>query len=180
LRSFDRYLKYNLCEVLNEGRSDMDQVKIAKTIIFIFFVSISLQSEVYSMSLFSKLVFFSEVHGIVLDHGQPIMGADIERSFKSDWRGKNGVDYTRTDKDGKFHFGAVAESSVLAKLVPHQPVISQKILIKLNGKAYEAWLSGKTNYDENGELNGKPINMICDIATEPSYQNKFYGICRVK
>lgn len=131
------------------------------------------------MPIITRLVFFSEVHGVVLDHGKPVAGAEVERSFRSDWRDIKGVETTKTDSMGRFHFTSYARKSLLVGLIPHQPVTTQDVIIRFEGKIYEAWLAMKYDYEENSELDGVPINMYCDIATKPDHQGKFYGICRI-
>jgi hypothetical protein len=132
------------------------------------------------MSLFSKRVFFSEVRGVVVKKGKPIEGAEVERSFHAAMRDEKGVDHTKTDASGRFLFSKITRSSSFLGMLPHEPVIGQNILIKVGGKEYMAWQFVKHDYDDNGELDGKPIDIICDIASEPAKHGGIYGICRMK
>lgn len=137
------------------------------------------QPEVHAMSLFSKRVIFSEVKGVVVHEGKPVEGAEIERSFHLA-TGEKGADQTRTDASGRFSFKRITKSPGLLGLLPHEPVIGQNIVIKVGGKQYMAWQFVKHDYEDNGELDGKPLDLICDLATEPSRRGGVYGICRIK
>jgi hypothetical protein len=149
--------------------------------LFIFsFLTCFLPAEVSAMSLFSDRVFFPEVRGVVTDRGKPIEGAEIERSFHAAMQDEKGLDLTRTDVSGHFLFKKITKSSSLLSMLPHEPVIGQNIIIKVGGKEYMAWQYVKHDYDDNGELNGKPIDIICDIASDPAKQGGIYGICRLK
>jgi len=68
----------------------------------------------------------------------------------------------------------------MASLVPHQPSTLQSIVIRLGGQEYKAWGFHKLNYDENGELGGKPISLVCKLEQEPTTQNGVYGICEFR
>ena len=162
------------------ARGAMNLKKLVILLMFTVSINIITQSEVMPMSFNTKQIFFSEVHGVVLDHGKPVNGAVIERSYKSNWRGDQSVDRTKSDVNGKFYMSSISRFSLLAALLPHQPAISQKILITVNNKIFEAWVLFKTNYDNNGELEGKSIDVICDLANEPDYQNRFFGIARIR
>jgi len=48
-----------------------------------------------------KMCLFSAVKGVVLDHGKPVEGATIERSYKWMWNDQVGVDKTVTDAQGR-------------------------------------------------------------------------------
>lgn len=131
------------------------------------------------MGLGSKLVLFSEVHGQVVDRGKPVAGAIVIRYYRWSWNKKEGTDQTVTDDDGQFTFKSITTRSITASLFPHQPFISQKLDIQFGKKVYEAWRTGKMNYDHNGELKGKAIDIICEIDTEPEWKDEVFGISRI-
>ena len=87
-----------------------------------------------------KKCLFSAVKGVVLDHGRPVEGAIIERSYKWSWKDQSGGDNTTTDARGAFSLPVIWGHSLSASLLPHEPLISQTILIKYGGKSYDAWL----------------------------------------
>ena len=64
------------------------------------------------------------------------------------------------------------------RLIPAQPSIRQKLVIRYQGVEYEAWSHGKHDYDANSELDGKPLRLVCDLATAPDFEGTHYGICR--
>jgi hypothetical protein len=132
-----------------------------------------------AMGAFSSLVLFSEVKGTVLKDGQPVAGAEIVQQVDwSDDPDKNPRNQTTTDKNGAFSFPAVERSAGLLRLVPAQPMILQKLIIRYQGVEYEGWLHGKDSYDANTELDGRPLRLVCDLATAPDYEGTHFGICR--
>lgn len=130
-----------------------------------------------AMYLFEPKCAFSKVEGVVLEGGVPVEGAEVEQSYY--WGDKPTVNTVKTDKQGRFHFSVANRYSLLV-FFPHNPYISQEITIRYQGKSYEAYLSSKGDYDENTELNGQPLNFICDLKNEPSRDDGFYGICTLK
>jgi hypothetical protein len=129
---------------------------------------------------FSK-VLFSKVHGVVVHHGKPVPNAVVTRQFNFGWTDEEKTESSKTDKDGTFDFPIITRFSVASSVVPHEPSISQTIKIHVDGKEYIAWYLLKRNYDDNGEL-GKPINLICELTTEPDIdpKTKVAGICTFK
>lgn len=129
---------------------------------------------------------FSEVDGIVTMGGAPVAGAVVQREYVWTWNKSTGGDSTTTDAGGAFRFSAIMGRSMLGSVLPHEPLVEQKIRISHGGQSYEAWIFTKRNYDANGELNGKPIRLSCDLGapaqrteTGPSDQG-FFGICRLR
>jgi hypothetical protein len=133
--------------------------------------------DVIAMSIFSKNVMFSEAIGKVTLNGVPIKGAQIERYYQWAWNDKEGIDNTITDNNGGFRLSLIENNSGISGLIPHEPLISQKITITYNGKEYIAWQYVKRNYDKNGELKGKPISLNCELSKEPEHNGIYYGIC---
>lgn len=150
-------------------------------VVFIIAFSILLlRHEVSAMGVGTKLVLFSEVKGIVVNQGKPLARTEVVRTFHWMWNNKEYQDRTKTDELGKFTLPKFSLYSIAANVFPHEPVIHQNITIKVNAKDYKAWVASKRNYDDNGELDGQPINIICDIATKPEDQGKFYGISSLR
>jgi len=127
----------------------------------------------------TRKCLFSEVHGVVLDHGQPVAGARLERTWFWHWNDERGGDTTNTDAAGAFRFPAVNGRSLSGSLLPHEPVIEQKILIQHGGKTYRAWVFSKGEYGENGELDGRPIRLTCRLESEPTRKQGVFGICEL-
>lgn len=124
-----------------------------------------------------KMCLFSAVRGVVLDHGKPVVGARIERSYKWAWNDQTGGDETVTDGKGAFGFPAIWGHSLLGSLLPHEPVVDETILIHHAGQAYKAWMFTRGNYTENGELNGRPIVLVCRLEAEVTHHGQVYGMC---
>lgn len=133
--------------------------------------------ETYAMS---KMCLFSEVKGVVVKQGLAVEGAVVEQEFRWAWNDEVGLVQTKTDAEGKFSFPAVIRSSFLGSLLPHEPMITQTILIKHEGNVYKAWMFDKGNYKENGELNGKAISLYCDLEAPLSHKENVYGICQLR
>ena len=124
-----------------------------------------------------KMCLFSAVRGVVLDHGKPVEGARIERSYKWSWKNEGGSDQATTDAQGAFALPAIWGHSLLGSLLPHEPFVEQTILIHHAGNTYKAWMLDKRNYNENGELGGRPVSLVCRLEAEVVHHGKVYGIC---
>lgn len=131
------------------------------------------------MGVFDRLVLFSEVHGTVLQGGRPVEGAElIQTVVWSDNEKKNPVQKTMTDGKGAFWFSPIEHRAGLLRMIPAQPVMLQKIVIRYQGAEYIAWRHGKMSYDANTELDGCPLNLVCELSRGPSHEGKHYGICK--
>ena len=102
--------------------------------------------------------------------------ATLERSWFWHWKDSRGADTAITDTSGAFRFPSVYRSSMFSSMLPHEPVIEQKILIQHGGKTFRAWVFAKGEYGENGELGGKPIRLTCRLENEPSREDGVFGI----
>ena len=132
---------------------------------------------------FGKVHLSSAVNGVVLKDGEPVENVKIVRRLNWHWGNQQIEDSATTDTKGSFTLDAKSASSFTAKIFPHEPVIEQRITLEHEGVEYKAWLFTKHNYDENGELNGKPLNFICELTDEPKYREAYgtreaFGICR--
>lgn len=129
-----------------------------------------------------KLVMFSAVHGVVMQKGQPVEGAVVEREYLWGWNDQKFSDTTKTDAKGEFDFPELTATSIVARLMPHEPVVRQTIQIKHDGQTYKAWAYYRRNYDSNGELHGKPISLLCDLDATPSLKSEIevFGICEIR
>jgi hypothetical protein len=132
-------------------------------------------------SAMAKMVIFSAVSGKVLQDGKPVPGATVEREFRWSWKDEIGKDSTTTGAGGEFSFSKIERSSFLGSLLPHEPVVRQSLTIQHGGKAYEAWLLNKHNYNDNGEVGGKPLRLVCRLeATPGKHAGGYYGICELE
>lgn len=131
------------------------------------------------MGLFSRLVFFSEVQGTVLKNGKPVSGAELVQDVVwSDNKNDEPSRHLCTDAQGRFHFPTWEHRAGMARIVPHQPVILQKITIRHEGVEYTAWRHTKDSYEANSEI-GKPLNLECELTREAGFEGMHFGICLV-
>lgn len=130
------------------------------------------------MGFFKSQVLFSPVEGVVTLHGKPVAGAEIVQELT--WAAKEAPAGARalTDGAGRFSLPVIEGSSMAARMLPLQPSMTQRILIRHEGQEYIAYRHHKTNYDLNGERGGKPLTLICELTAEPKRGDGFYGICR--
>ena len=137
----------------------------------------------YAMSRFN-LCLFSEVEGIVLDHGKPVVGAELERIWDLSYDESTGSDRTTTDEKGYFYLPKITKFFVLPGILPFmQPSVGQDVFILEKGRNIKAWRSSKRDYKVNSEL-GKPIRLIRHIDREPVYtkvpnnlSRSVFGVC---
>jgi hypothetical protein len=151
------------------------------TCIILIFIFI-FQTEVFAMSFLGmKKCVFSAVEGIVVDDGVPVVNALIKRTYT--WDSDDFTDEIKTDKNGYFSLPEKHESS-LWTIFPHNPSVGQLITIHIDDKEYQAWGFRKGNFDVNGELDGKPMNLACDL-NNPKESHKvndyksYLGICKI-
>lgn len=132
-----------------------------------------------AMGASSRLVLFSEVHGTVLKDGVPVEGAQVRQEVVwSDDKNEIPARETASDGSGRFSFAAVERNAGALRAVPHQPVILQKLIIRYDGVDYPAWRHTKDSYEENSELGGKRMDLVCELTREPDFEGTHYGICR--
>lgn len=144
------------------------------------FLILFLTLEAGAMGLFSKLVLFSEVEGVVTMNGAPVEGAEItQQAIYSDTDFKPKFE-TTTDTDGRFRFDAVTKSAGLARLSFDQFSTLQILMIKVDGKEYEAWRHTKFSPDPGTETKGGPFKLVCELTDDPDYEDDHWGVCRLK
>ena len=148
-----------------------------KVLLIVVVFALSGLSEGCAMGAFDSLVLFSQVRGTVLKDGKPVQGAEVIE--KVEWPG-NEVPPQRavTDEKGVFSFPAIERNAGLRRLIPSQPMVHQTIVIHYQGVEYEAWMHGKDNYEPNTELDGRPLNFVCELTHQPEIEGTHYGICK--
>ncbi|MEE4378319.1 MAG: DUF6795 domain-containing protein [Candidatus Competibacteraceae bacterium] len=131
------------------------------------------------MGLFSELVLFSDVEGVVLKDGVPVEGAEIVQEITYQEPGKIPSRTVKTTADGRFALARVTKGSGLSRVIPGQPSILQRLVIRHGGTEYEGWRHNKNSYELNSELAGQPLRLVCELTNTPDFEGKHYGICRV-
>lgn len=124
-----------------------------------------------------KPVLFSEVKGVVMDQGVPLHNVKVNRVYVEDY--DEIIDSTYTNNEGKFYFSPIYRPRFrLFDLVPHEIVITQRLIIIHEGKEFKGYICIKDNYRHNGELGGRPISLVCDLKNDFKDNGGFTGICR--
>ncbi len=140
----------------------MKKVLLILLALFLLLVGITV------VNLKSKtLYWFSEVDGQVLQGDVPLEGVKVIRSYRSDLYG-NHEESTETDTEGRFHFDLLTGHNGWWFLAPlMHGGLYQTIEIKHQDSTYTAWWYWHSEVTENNqELKGKPIQMICDLEKE--------------
>ena len=123
-----------------------------------------------------KLVLFSEVDGVLVDGtGSPQGGVRIERQWT--WRGTADSDETTTDGNGRFRFPEVTERSLMAAILPQEPVVGQDMIAHGANGPLKIWGAMKNSYERNSELDGRPLRLSCRIDKEPDDTGLYWGTC---
>lgn len=132
-----------------------------------------------AMAFSKTLYLFSAVEGTVLLNGLPVEGVEVEQDYLWHWKDEKGLNKTSTDSQGYFRFPAITGRSLTAGFMPHEPVITQNIRLRYQGKEYEGWYHSKRDYENLGELDGRPIRLKCDLNDEPGPHPEInsFGIC---
>lgn len=159
---------------------------------------------VFAMDFFRYCVF-SDVEGRVVLNGKPIANATIERGYSFD-ADKFKIDKATTDANGYFRLPAIYRYSLLT-LLPGEMNIYQEMWIKNGDEKFEAWRLTKhrpleldselpdeasgdnydpKTYDSFANYPKRKIKLICDLAKEPSWKerylggrNRLFGVCTV-
>jgi hypothetical protein len=81
-----------------------------------------------------------------------VANTEIERHWRWEWTGKEGMDTTMTDSEGRFSFPEVTGRSLTAGILPHQPVIHQDMYAKSPSGKERFYRLTKKDYDLYGEV----------------------------
>lgn len=120
----------------------------------------------------AKYVLFSPVSGKIVISGKPVAGVTVKRWYKGGFSDKQGSDSATTDASGSFSFPEVTFSSIMAGIIPHEAVVTQKIMVTINGTETLIYLLVKRNYELNGEYGGLPLNFVFDPTVPPTFVGK--------
>lgn len=114
---------------------------------------------------------------LVDDAGQPVAGVRIERTWRWTWTKESGSDHATTDKDGLFALPRVTGRSFSAGLFMHEPVVGQEITALGPDGSVVLWSYVKRDYDDNSELGGRPLDVICGLDQPPPGEVLYTGTC---
>ena len=110
----------------------------------------------------TRTCVFSAVKARLTRQGAPLSGIAVIRRWN--WHDKR-EDRATTNAQGEFAFPAVFESSV-SRLLPIEIVISQSLYAVVNGEEQLFWVNAKRNDAENGEYEGHPTHLACELTHE--------------
>ncbi|WP_019602288.1 DUF6795 domain-containing protein [Teredinibacter turnerae] len=139
--------------------------------------------ESYAMSTnkFATDCLFSSISGVITHNGVPVAGATLKRSASKAHTSGEIVDEATTDVKGYFSMPALYERNVIARVLPMEFAISQKIVLTYNGNEYDMWTGVKRKREENAEANGEPLIVQCDLTNERKLKqvngNPIFSIC---
>lgn len=131
---------------------------------------------IFRQKLSSKLILFSEVSGQIVDGEKFLSNIDVERTIN--WQDQEFREIVKSNENGEFKFKPLERNVYLNFLFPSEPFIEQKITFHVSNKKILAWAFTKRNYRKNSELEGKNIQLICDINNEPKRIGSVFGVCR--
>jgi hypothetical protein len=135
------------------------------------------------MAFGKTLVFCSALEGRLIESdGGPVAGVRVTRKWSDAYSGKAGSDATTTDDQGRFAFGEVTHSSLMAGIIPHSPSIVTTIEAELDGGAQVLLDLDKGNYDPNGEIRDparrqRGISITCRAGARESGDGWYWGTC---
>lgn len=114
----------------------------------------------------AKYVLFSPVSGKLVAAGKPLAGVTVKRWYKGGYSSKEATDITQTDPNGQFSFPVATFSSLMAGIVPHEPVVTQRVFVVVDGQDVQVYGMVKHNYELNGEFGGQPLKFVFDPKAE--------------
>ena len=123
-----------------------------------------------------SIVLFSALAGVLTINGEPAPHAEVVRTA---YLGKTYTQRAITDAQGRFHFNKLTTRKSLLLYFPHEPLVSQKIVARVDNQEYLLWDYLKHNYDDDlnvdlmssNPTNSKVFFVQCDLGnTEPYSQ----------
>lgn len=119
------------------------------------------------MSLFSskkeEVVLFSALEGRLTYKGESASNAKITLWYK--WKDKKGESVVYTaDENGYFSIPTIKDQYKPRMLA--QLVITQRLTVSYNDEEIVIWVHGKMSSEEFTELNGKAVDLLCELTDE--------------
>ena len=158
----------------------MKRILAALSVVAIVIVAVAFGGQ---MAFGKTLVFCSPVEGRLIDAGgAPVPNIRVTRNWTDAYSGKSGHDETTTDDQGRFAFGEVTHSSLMAGIIPHSPSIVATIEAEIDGGSQVLVDLDKGNYDRNGEIRdpaarSRGIRITCTAGAKESGDNWYWGTC---
>ena len=119
------------------------------------------------MSLFggTEVYLFSDVSGYLTYENKPASNATVRRIVEMD--GESYEDTTETNSDGFFSFDALTKKE--RNILPKEFVSHQKLIAEYDSKNILIWETVKRSEEENSELEGKPLNLKCELTDDTKF-----------
>ncbi len=117
----------------------------------------------------AKFVLFSPISGKIVVAGKPIAGVTVTRWYKGGFSDKQATETTQTDATGAFSFPEATFSSIMAGIIPHEAVVTQKMIVTIDGAETRIYSTVKRNYELNGEYGGQPLNFVFDPTATATF-----------
>ena len=116
-----------------------------------------------NFSFSKEYILFSPISGYIIIDGKPISNLTVNRWFKWWFYGEEKTEETTTDLNGYFSFSkSITVKSFIIWIIPHEAVITQKLLLDYNNETIQIYGTVKRNYEPNWEYWGKPLEFIFD------------------
>ena len=114
------------------------------------------------------LLLFSAVKGRVLDHGQPVVGAQIERETSWNMEDEPRREYTSTDSEGRFTFPEMRGSARFGLMHRyfHIPVVLESLFLAGDPKPTMLYTYGRSTYQALEETGFPEIHLSCDLKAQ--------------
>lgn len=135
------------------------------------------------MAFGKTLILCSAVEGRLVDQGgAPVPGVPVSRKWADSYSGKTGQDQTSTDDRGRFAFGEITHSSLMAGIVPHTPSITCTIEADIGGNSQILLDLDKGNYERAGEIRdpdrrARGVQITCVAGARESGDGWYWGTC---
>ena len=110
-----------------------------------------------------EVVLFSPLQGTLTYKGKPAVGAKIIR--KVNWKDKRDeTEFFNVNEKGEFDLPvkiATVRIPAMAQFVAHQTID-----VIFNDKEFTIWIYGKTDKGLYGELDGRAVNLTCELTDD--------------
>lgn len=122
------------------------------------------------------LVLFSAVKGRLLDHGEPVVGARIERETSWNMEKETRLEFTITDAEGRFSFPEMKGSARFGLMHRyfHIPVVLESLFLLGDSKPTMLYTYGRSTYQALEETGLSEIELDCDLRAQRS-ENEFFS-----
>lgn len=119
-----------------------------------------------------KTCVFSKVSAQLTLNGEPLANVPVIRRWE--WH-KEHEDRTTTNASGYFLFPAVFELS-LTRFLPMELVIGQGLYVVVDGEERQFWSNAKRHPEENSELRGRQMILLCELSNKEKVYRDFGSI----